>query len=336
MCEDIQYEFDSEYDLCFNNSVLIDSNHDDFLIIDEKGILNDNKKKVIISKIYRQTFFDFYICDILDIISIYDLIVIYIAIFLEQNVLIFSSNIETLSLIMYILTQLTYPFNDIKYNRSTKIINKDMTKIYKNNSKLLGINSKFNQNLIEDFNNGLVVDIDDTVQKFKQFTEFMKNINEIVTTIKTNGKRSNDYITNIIYTAIKYTLKYLTKKTPTSSDKGKFIDNDEDSIEDNKKLQNIFYKLSLDLFSLATDNYILKSNTDEISKVFPIYNTTIRKLSIAYNMECKVFDKTVFHFKDIFIYTEKYKIFFIDFVIHNKYIDKDRFNLHVFACFLNI
>lgn len=63
MCEDIQYEFDSEYDLCFNNSVLFDSNHDDFLIIDEKGILNDNKKKVMISKIYRQTFFDFYICE---------------------------------------------------------------------------------------------------------------------------------------------------------------------------------------------------------------------------------------------------------------------------------
>ena len=141
-------------------------------------------KKVMISKIYRHTFFDFYICDILDIISIYDLIVIYIAVFLEQNVLIFSSNIETLSLIMYIITQLTYPFNDIKCNQCTKIINKDKIKIYKNNSKLLGINSNFSQNLIDDCNNGLVVDIDDTEQKFKQFNVFMKNINETVTSIK--------------------------------------------------------------------------------------------------------------------------------------------------------
>ena len=290
----------------------------------------------MISKIYRHTFFDFYICDILDIISIYDLIVIYIAVFLEQNVLIFSSNIETLSLIMYIITQLTYPFNDIKYNQCTKIINKDKIKIYKNNSKLLGINSNFSQNLIDDCNNGLVVDIDDTEQKFKQFNVFMKNINETVTSIKTFGKSSNDYITNIICTAIKNTLKYFPQNTPTPSDKEKFLDNDKDSIEDNKKLQNIFYKLSLDLFSLATDNYILQSNTDDISKLFPMFNITIRKISIAYSSECKVFDKNVFQFKDIFIYTEKYKTFFIDFVINNKYIDKDKFNLHVFACFLNL
>ena len=67
-----------------------------------------------------------------------------------------------------------------------------------------------------------------------------------------------------------------------------------------------------------------------------MFNITIRKISIAYSSECKVFDKNVFQFKDIFIYTEKYKTFFIDFVINNKYIDKDKFNLHVFACFLNL
>lgn len=62
MFDNVQYEFDSEYDLCFKSSVLFDSNHDDdFVIIDEKSILNENKKKVMISKIYRHTFFDFYI-----------------------------------------------------------------------------------------------------------------------------------------------------------------------------------------------------------------------------------------------------------------------------------
>ena len=93
------------------------------------------------------------------------------------------------------------------YNQCTKIINKDKIKIYKNNSKLLGINSNFSQNLIDDCNNGLVVDIDDTEQKFKQFNVFMKNINETVTSIKTFGKSSNDYITNIIF-SISYHLIY--------------------------------------------------------------------------------------------------------------------------------
>lgn len=46
MFDNVQYEFDSEYDLCFKSSVLFDSNHDDdFVIIDEKSILNENKKK---------------------------------------------------------------------------------------------------------------------------------------------------------------------------------------------------------------------------------------------------------------------------------------------------
>ena len=93
------------------------------------------------------------------------------------------------------------------YNQCTKIINKDKIKIYKNNSKLLGINSNFSQNLIDDCNNGLVVDIDDTEQTFKQFNVFMKNINETVTSIKTFGKSSNDYITNIIF-SISYHLIY--------------------------------------------------------------------------------------------------------------------------------
>ena len=45
MFDNVQYEFDSEYDLCFKSSVLFDSNHDDdFVIIDEKSILNENKK----------------------------------------------------------------------------------------------------------------------------------------------------------------------------------------------------------------------------------------------------------------------------------------------------
>ena len=157
--------------------------------INKNIILKDFEPNIKFSKISGYPYVDFNLCKIINIFSIKRLIRIYILIFLEIDLLIFSSDIQKLNLFMYSLYILNYPLTDSNYFWHIKTISKndldsDPGSIY---SSFIGVNTQFNSDLNLSNYKGInyIVDLDakkkflNTINENKETEEISKLLNYI-------------------------------------------------------------------------------------------------------------------------------------------------------------
>ena len=118
--------------------------------INDSLLLDDFSPQILIPRLTGYPYIDFDLCKIFNIIPIKDFIKIYIMIFLELDLVLFSPDLEKLNIFMYILYILNYPLTDSNYFWNIRSISEYKIKedgiipIY---SSFIGVNTRFNWDL---------------------------------------------------------------------------------------------------------------------------------------------------------------------------------------------
>ena len=235
-------------------------------------IFKDFNKKIIIPRLTGYPYVDFDLCKIFNCIPLKEFIKIYLLIFLELDLLIFSPDLEKLNIFMFILYILNYPLTDSNYFWHIKSISKDQIKLGNNtlNTSFIGINSEYSPNL--DFSNfkslNFVIDIENKKKQLINIIKTNKESEEInkllkyVFNILKKKKVNSDFLGNLILT-LKEKIKsikvqynqynYRMKNSTTNSffSVSKFI------LETNRKIQEMFYDFLLDILVVLNKDFEL-------------------------------------------------------------------------------
>ena len=145
--------------------------------INNNIILKDFSPPVIIPKLTGYPYADFNLGKILSLINLVDFIKIYILIFLELDLLIFSPDLEKLNIFMFALYILNYPLTDSNYFWHIKTISLgDITSGEGDDTvttSFKGVNSIINTNIdLSDFKAlNFVIDLENKKQTIISFSE---------------------------------------------------------------------------------------------------------------------------------------------------------------------
>ena len=134
-------------------------------------LIFDNFKSYSIPKITGFPYIDFNMFEVINLISINDLIKIYILILLEFNFIFFSPNHEKLNIFMIMLYILDYPLNDTLYFGRIRTISLESFKdnpFFTAHTEFFGINAKFDYNLdLPKQPNYFIVDLEESKNLIK-------------------------------------------------------------------------------------------------------------------------------------------------------------------------
>ena len=240
--------------------------------------LNNFSPTIFIPRLTGYPYIDFDLCKIFNIIPINEFIQIYIMIFLEVDLLFFSSDLEKLNFFLYILLIINYPLTDSIYYWNIKSISENSLKddgIFPIWTCFMGVNTKFDSNLISSFSD-----------KFKKFNFIidMENKKDIINPL-ISGKDSKEihqlylYIDNIINNKkidksfflkeylliVKSKLKEIFEKY-TSLMKGKTIDTffniNEQINKINRRIQEIFYDFVLNILVVLYKDFEINNKLE--------------------------------------------------------------------------
>ena len=270
---------------------------------------------------------DFDLYEIFNLLPVNLVLQIYVLTFLEQSLLFFSSNLEILNTIMYIMYMFNYPCNDSTY--FWHIVSVKKNNLVEENKfvgkimiSLLGVNCTYepsidtsafsNYHYVVDIDNkkllykeslDISVDEKEDANKLENFVNFIENI------IKDKNSNSNILKTplNLLKNRIE---KYLYEKVQgfTTSPKKNFVnffkmEKIVKSKNINLKILEFFYDCNLSLLSLFYKDNRLNSVFDKILK---------EESFIAENpLNCKEEEK---YFFELFRNSVKYKIYFDNFM----------------------
>ena len=114
-----------------------------------------SEKEVVIRQLSGYPYLDFDLIKIFNILPINFVIEIFILTIIEQNMLFFSSNLELLNMVMFIMFVLNYPCNDTPFfwhivSVSKDNFDSDNTFAGKVMDSLLGVNTTYNDNINTD------------------------------------------------------------------------------------------------------------------------------------------------------------------------------------------
>ena len=233
-------------------------------------------------------YIDFDLSEIFNFLRIDLFLEIYILTFLEQKMLFFSSNLEILNMVMYIMFSLNYPCNDSIY--FWHIISVSLNELTEENrfvgqvmDSLLGVNSSYDESIntspfgsyyfIIDLDNKKIIlkyseldeDEEEDVKDLMKIQEFIQNslkdkniesfflknyIKGLKTKIENILPKNSTYVTYISYPKIKYV---------------NFFKISEKIIENNKKIQECFYNFSLDILKIFYKDNELNTSFDKIT-----------------------------------------------------------------------
>ena len=151
--------------------------------IKKNVIFKDFNNNITIPRLTGYPYVDFDLCKIFNCIPVKEFIQIYLLIFLELDLLIFSPNLEKLNIFMFILYILNYPLTDSNYFWHIRSISKDEVKLGNNtlNTSYIGVNSEYNPNLyFSNFKNlNFVIDLENKNNQFINLIKTNKESEEI-------------------------------------------------------------------------------------------------------------------------------------------------------------
>ena len=233
--------------------------------IEDDIILKDWNLKITKLTGYPQADFD--ICRIFNYIPINEFIKIFLLIFVELDLLIFSPDLEKLNIFMFILYLLNYPLTDSNYYWHIKSISRDQIK--EGNDTLttsyVGVNSEYSNNI--DFSNyrnhNFIIDLDNKKQIFihniksnkesEEINKLLKYVNVILKSKKIKLSFLSDYIITLKNKLKKIKKDYDSKHTNSDN----FFVVDKNITDFNKEIQEAFYDFILNILVILNRDFEL-------------------------------------------------------------------------------
>ena len=317
-----------------------------------------SSKDIEINQLSGYPYIDFDLKEIFNIIPLNFFIEVYIITLLEQAALFFSSNLELLNLLMYIMYLLNYPCNDSTYfwhivsvSKNNLIEeNKFVGKVF---VSLLGVNTTY-EDSIDSFCFGryhYVVDIDNKKIFLKESLDLsmdekeeVENLNNLQIYIQNIIKEKNVesfFLKNFILKLKKDLETILLKElehNPKQIIKSSNIFKTSQSINStNKKIQEIFYVFNLNIMMLFYQDNSLVNSFDKIKRVDSNLDSQMKRLNkLKLNDNTSTISDEESHFMEFFRGTVKYKIYFENFIQNFDTIDVFKIALLFSEEFLNI
>ena len=191
--------------------------------------------------------------------------------FLEKDILVFSSNHELLSLVIFTFHSLNYPLNDGNYYwQNVSVSYQDLLSengpfVNQSYPVMLGVHSKYNDSYSGKSKTGehFVLDLDNKTFTFvyQKETEEVKNLNYLLNFINKIVKNSSSKHNKVLYAPCKKLYTFLeSEKVPKNVNVNHFYDDVDRSV--NLKYQEEFYKFILGVVGLVYKNITLHSEMD--------------------------------------------------------------------------
>ena len=257
------------------------------MILELFNFYDSNIPPVEMNQLSGYPYIDFDLKEVFNILPVNLFLEIYFLTFVEQRILFFSSNLEILNMIMYILYILNYPFNDSLYFKYIVSVSKDNLNeenkfVGKGKEKLsfLGVNTNYdehidtnafscchfifdidNKKLIFKESNNLSLDekkySDDLYNFYIYIKDIIKDKNIDSLFLKTFIKRIKTNLESIIF-----------NEQDKSMHKGSnnFFKN-KNNYYTNRKIQELFYDLCLNILTIFYQDYYLVSSFDKIKRI---------------------------------------------------------------------
>ena len=228
---------------------------------------------------------DFYLKEIFNILPINFFLEIYFFSILEQSMLFFSTNLELLNMVMYIIYILNYPCNDSTYfwhivSTSKEKLTDDNKFVGKIMTSLLGVNDAFDESIdTHPFGRyHFIVDIDNKKIFLKVYTDIIdfelddvKKLSSLQIYIQDILKEKNvasSFLKSFILKLKKNLENILNKQQEQSSLKvlKGFFKKDSSIYETNKSIQEIFYDFCLNILMIFYKDNTINSSFEKIIK----------------------------------------------------------------------
>ena len=296
-------------------------------------IIQDFKPNIIIPRLSGYPYIDFDFCKIFNTIEIKEFIKIFILVFLELDILIFSPDIEKLNIFMYMLYVLNYPLTDTNYFWHIKSISKsDINKASEAmGTVFLGINSNYNKNLnLDNFRDlNFIVDIDKkknlikNISKSKESKELNNLLIYVDKLLKHKEKKSFFLYDCLIL--LKRRIKKIKKEYKLAFAKKKsdsFFYVDKNIIHLNRRIQEAFYDFILTFLTFLQNDYLYDYTSLNIIKNKDNQNKQLTE-------EEQLFLK-------YFRFTIKYNNYFVNFISYYNSFDEYKIPLLFTDEFVNL
>ena len=315
--------------------------------------------QVEIGQLSGYPYLDFDLSEIFNLLPLNLVLEIYILTFVEQSMLFFSSNLELLNMIMFIMYVLNYPCNDSTYFWHIVSVSKD--NLIEENKfvgklmvSLIGINCTYNDEIdtspfgqyhyIVDIDNKKIIlkqalDLSDNddIHEYESLTNFQSFIQSL---IKEKDKNIENSFLKVFVTRLKKNLENLLNKIPdfTLSPKNKYVNffkMSKEIMDINRKIQEIFYDFNLNILMIFYQDNTLNSSFDKIKKddVEESYRKINKLRKLDENTEILAEEKV---FCQSFRSSIKYKIYFENFIQNLEAIDVFKIPLLFSEEFINI
>ena len=269
-------------------------------------------------------YFDFSILDIIYLFSISTFIKLFVFSFLEIKMYIFSINIQLLNPIVFLLKQLSYPFNEIDFfDIEYAITEEDLIKQKKLNHKITCINCKYQKELLDYLNEteSIHIDLDNDSILGKENQSSVHKLNEQLNKIieelhygkykegiKQKNQLRNSDTSNTLSSAVQilFDLYYTISKEKKINKYQCDILNCFNMMK-NSLIQSSFYLFHCSLLQIAYSQFSIHSNYD-------YFLSKYKKINIS---ECKYYLNTSLNYNEdnenrlfceMFQSTEKFKI----------------------------
>ena len=254
-----------------------------------------NNASMTINQLSGYPYFDIDVYQIFSLLSIENIIKIFVLTVIEQRLLFFSSNLEILSITMFIFYALNYPCNDSTYfwhivsvsqstledpnncdNNNGKFVQKIM-------SSLLGVNCTFNESIkhTEFSKCCYVVDLDnkkltkkvsgsseDKIEKeeFRSIEKLMNYLDEIMNPKKTVSSKFLSNIVSKLYRELNNIFEKNNDKKDSNLKFTTYLNTNQKIKENNRAIQEAFYDFYLSILMIFYQDNTLSVSFDKIIK----------------------------------------------------------------------
>ena len=308
-------------------------------------------------------YLDFDLSQIFNLLPLNLVLEIFILTLLETSMLFFSSNLELLNMVMFIMYILNYPCNDSTYfwhivSVSKKNFVQENKFVGKLMVSMLGYNETYNEEIDTSAfgSNHFIVDLDN--KKLFLNNKDLENLEEDDVIENYNLQNLLNYFENIInkkekipdnsfvksyILKLKKSLEVILSKNPdnpeyTSSPKNKFVDFFKMSRNIgniNKSIQETFYDFCLNILMLFFQDNCFNTSFDKLKK--DESEEILKRLNKFYGFEESTkMSKEDYYFFYLFRSSIKYKIYFENFIQNMEAIDVFKIPLLFSEEFINI
>ena len=289
-------------------------------------------------------YLDFDLCQIFNLLPLNLFLEIYLFTVLEQSMIFFCPNLEILNMVMIIMYVLNYPCNDSTYFWHIVSVSKenlvDENKfVGKIMTSLIGVNNSYDEeidtspfgtfNYIVDIENKKIFLKQDSNFRQKEDKEEFENLQNlqiyIENIIRERDKNIESIFLKSIIERIKKYLELILSANPeySSNPKNKYVNfftSSPEILENNKKIQELFYDFFLNILLIFYQDNILESPFDKIKK--GRIEESLKRINKLKNLEEKTkMNKNEQFFCELFRNTMKYKIYFENFIINSEMIE---------------